>query len=206
MKLVGLLAVAALFAAGAGCDSKEPAPGARPPAASSGASADPSAGPQGSAAPSGSPGAAPNHFTVDGAGPYLIGAKLADLQAAGQLADVKTGTAPCGQNTTASGTANWAELRLSARPDGKVYLVVSRSMNIPTPSGAWVGNTMAALQSIYGTLGEELAKGTAKAYLVTTLSGRGILFDLDAGLKVIAMIAGDAAYLKNSYLSGTDYC
>jgi hypothetical protein len=96
---------------------------------------------------------------------------------------------------------------VSARPDGKIYLVVNRSATIPTPSGAWLGNTLAALQSIYGTIGEELNQGGSTAYLVKTTSGRGILFDLDPGTKkVITMIAGDAAYLKSSYLGGTDYC
>jgi hypothetical protein len=208
MKLVGLLAVAALLTVAAGCDSKEPSPAFKPPASSSaGASAEPSAGPPPSTSASGIPAASPNQFSVDGTGVYQIGAKLADLQTAGQLADVKTGAETCAQNTTAKGTGAWAEVRVSARPDGKIYLVVNRSSTIPTPSGAWLGMTLAALQSIYGSIGEELAQGNAKAYLVTTTSGRGILFDLDPGTKkVTAMIAGDAAYLKSSYLGGTDYC
>ena len=207
MKLVGLLAVAALLSVGAGCDSKEPAPLAKPSAPSSaGPVADPSAGPQPSTSASGTP-ASPNHFTVDGTGVYQLGAKLADLQTAGQLADVKSGAETCAQNTTAKGTGAWSDVRVSARPDGKIYLVVNRSATIPTPSGAWLGNTLAALQSIYGTIGEELTKGGSTAYLVKTTSGRGILFDLDPGTKkVIAMIAGDATYLKSSYLGGTDYC
>jgi hypothetical protein len=207
MKLVGLLAVAALLTVAAGCDSKEPVPFAKPSAPSSaGTSADPSADPQPSTSASGNPVSA-NQFSVDGTGVYQIGAKLADLQTAGQLADVKTGGETCAQNTTAKGTATWSEVRVSARPDGKIYLVVNRSTTIPTPSGAWLGMTLAALQSIYGTIGEELTQGNAKAYLVKTTSGRGILFDLDPGTKkVIAMIAGDATYLKTSYLGGTDYC
>ncbi|HZM79304.1 MAG TPA: hypothetical protein VFC19_26535 [Candidatus Limnocylindrales bacterium] len=206
MKLVGLLAVAALLTVAAGCDSKEPAPVAKPSAPSSAGAVDPSAEPQPSTSASGTP-ASPNHFTVDGTGVYQIGAKLADLQTAGQLADVKTGAATCAQNTTARGTGAWSDVRVSARPDGKIYLVVNRSTTIPTPSGAWLNMTLAALQSIYGSIGEELTLGNAKAYLVKTTSGRGILFDLDPGTKkVIAMIAGDAAYLKSSYLGGTDYC
>ena len=205
MKLAGLFAVAALLTVVAGCDSKEPAPAAKPPA-SADPSADPSAGPQPSTSASGAP-AAPNHFTVDGTGVYQIGAVLADLQTAGQLADVKTGAETCAQNTTAKGTGAWSDVRVSARPDGKIYLVVNRSATIPTPSGAWVGNTLAALQSIYGSIGEELTQGGSTAYLVKTTSGRGILFDLDPGSKkVISMIAGDATYLKTSYLGGTDYC
>src|SRR5688572_10245518 len=114
MKLVGLLAVVALLTV-AGCDSKEPAPAAKPQAPSSaGASADPSAGAQPSTSASGAV-ASPNHFTVDGTGVYQIGAALADLQGAGQLADVKTGAETCAQNTTARGTGAWSDVRVSAR-------------------------------------------------------------------------------------------
>jgi predicted small lipoprotein YifL len=206
MKLVGLLAVAALLTV-AGCGSKEPATLTQPSTPSSaGATADPSAGLQPSTSASASP-SSPNHFTVDGTGVYQIGATLAALQTAGQVADVKGGSQTCAQNTTARGTGAWSDVRVSARPDGKIYLVVNRSATIPTPSGAWLGNTLAALQSIYGPIGEELSQGGSTAYLVNTISGRGILFDLDPGTKKVnAMIAGEAAYLKTSYLGGTDYC
>jgi hypothetical protein len=51
-----------------------------------------------------------------------------------------------------------------------------------------------------------LTRGGATAYLVTTLSGRGILFDLDRSQKVTAMVAGDADYLRTSYLGATHFC
>jgi hypothetical protein len=132
---------------------------------------------------------------------------LASLQAAGLLAEVATGGETCPQNTTARGTGAWADIRLSFRPNGVLYLAVNRSASIPTPSGAWLGTTLTQLQKIYVNItGQVLAKGTSSAYLVTTISGRGILFDLDGGQKVISMIAGDSAYLKSSYLGGTDFC
>jgi hypothetical protein len=206
MKRVGLLAIAALLVA-AGCDSKEPAPAKQPAPAATSASLAPTEGPPASTSASGPAVNPANQFTVDGTGVYLIGAKIADLQAANQLAEVKPGGETCPQNTIARGVGAWTDVRMSARPDGKIYIVTNRSTSIPTPSGAWLGMTLAALQSIYGNLGEELSLGAGKAYLVKTASGRGILFAIDDNSKkVFAMTAGDASYLKSSYLGGTDYC
>jgi hypothetical protein len=163
------------------------------------------ASPGASASPTASPSPAVQ-FTVDGAGPYQLGTTLQALQDAGQLDEVQTGGATCPDNTTARGKGVWKDIRLSFRKNGTLYVVVNRSTTIPTPSGAWLGNSLAALESIYGNLGQELMKGTAVAYLVTTGSGRGILFDLDNSKKAFAMIAGEANYLKSSYLGGTDFC
>jgi hypothetical protein len=194
------LAVVLLAAAGCGSDKKPPA---TPPAKATGATPAASGA---SATPSGSP-AALIEFTVDGAGPYQLGTTLASLQATKNLDEVATGGQVCPQNTTARGTGTWKDIRLSFRSDGKLYLAVNRSTSIPTPSGAWLGTTLAQLKSIYaGVSGEELAHGAGGGYLVTTLSGRGILFDLDANKKVISMTAGDSAPLKASYLGGTDFC
>ena len=56
-----------------------------------------------------------------------MGKKLTDLQAANQLAEVATGAETCPQNTTARGTGVWTDVRLSFRPDGKLYMAVNRS-------------------------------------------------------------------------------
>jgi hypothetical protein len=201
MRRIGLSVLVVLFAV-AGC-SKDPAP--------TQTAAPASVTPSPTQAASASPGptasvSAELAFSVDGSGPYLLGAKLSVLQGAGQLDEVKTGGETCAQNTTARGKDRWKDVRMSFKPDGTLYVLINRSTTIPTPSGAYLGNTLAALQSIYGSLGEELTQGGGMAYLVTTTSGRGIMFDLDAAKKVIAMVAGDAAYLKSSFLGGTDYC
>ncbi len=203
MKRIGLLMVAAALIVGsAACNKKDPV--VSPPATAT-------ALPTGSAEPSGQASVAPSasaafiHFTVEGAGPYLIGATLDALKP--ELDEVKTGGETCAANTTARGKGTWKDIRMSFRPDGKIYIVINRSTTIPTPSGAWVGMTLAAVSSIYGPIGQEIKQGAHTAYLVTTDSGRGMLFDLDpANGKVIAMIAGDANYLKTSFLGGTDYC
>jgi hypothetical protein len=203
MVRIGLSVLVVLFAA-AGC-SKDPEPGPTAAATSAAATQSPSPGASASPGATASP-TAELAFSVDGTGPYLLGAKLSVLQGAGQLDEVKTGGETCAQNTTARGKDRWKDVRMSFRPDGTLYVLINRSPAIPTPSGAFLGNTLAALQSIYGALGEELTQGGRMAYLVTTTSGRGVMFDLDASKKVMTMIAGDAAYLKSSYLGGTDYC
>lgn len=207
MKRIGVLVVVVLFASGAsGCGlvKRSGSPPPVTPAASGPASGSPG-GPAASATPSASPAPAVE-FTVDGAGPYQLGTVLGDLQSKGLLDEVRANGEICPGNTSARGTGVWKDIRLSFRTDGKLYLATNRSAAIPTPSGAWVGSTLAQLKTIYPTLGAELSQGPAKAFLVTTISGRGILFDLDPGLKVMAMLAADAEYLKDSYLGGTDFC
>ncbi|HEY3007514.1 MAG TPA: hypothetical protein VGJ63_05540 [Micromonosporaceae bacterium] len=204
MKRVGVLAAAVLLAA-AGCGAGEPT--ATPSAATSSAAptGSTSAPAPASATPTGSAPAV-LEFTVDGAGPYRLGAMLADLQAAGQLDEVATAAA-CPGNTTARGTGTWEGIRLSFHSDGELYLAVNRSPSIPTPSGAWLGTTLAQLKSIYkGIPGQDLKRGTANAHLVTTMSGRGILFELDSGKKVVSMAAAQAGYLKSSFVGGTGFC
>jgi hypothetical protein len=150
---------------------------------------------------------APIQFTSDGTGPYQVGSLLSSLQAQSLVAEVATGGETCPQNTTARGVQSYADVRMSARTDGRLYLVTNRSTHIPTPSGAYVGDSLSRLNTIYaGVTHETLGSGTNQAFLVTTLSGRGILFDLDMSLKVISMSAGESDYLRSSWVGGTDFC
>ena len=198
-----LVTVALIALAGCGSDPETSA-NPTPPAGT------PSVGASGSAGPSVTPSVSASdliEFTVDGAGPYKVGATLASLQAANQLAEVAKGTEVCAENTFARGTGVWTDVRLSFRPDGKLYMLVNRSPNIPTPSGAWLGTSLNELKTIYnGIPGQELSQGPGKAYLVSTISGRGILFDLDESQRVRAMIAGDSSFLRTGYSGGTDFC
>jgi predicted small lipoprotein YifL len=200
LRLVALIALVALVAL-TGCGSDEP--GAAPPAPSRTAPAgSASPGGAGSSSPTSSPSAStPVEFTVDGAGPYQLGATLDALRST--LDEIKSGGPACVQNTTARGTGTWRDVHLSFRPDGLLYLATNRSPSVPTPSGAWLGTPLAQLKKIYANVtGQELAKGTHRAYLVTTLSGRGILFDLDVKTAVTAMYAADASYLRNAFAGG----
>jgi hypothetical protein len=197
------MAGVALLALG-GCSSKKPS-AAPPPTVASATPATSTATPSGSASPAGTRSPTGDiNFTVDGAGPYQLGTNLAALRAAGSLDQLTPGGAGCPQNTTAQGTGTWREIELRFRNDGVLYLAINRSASIPTPSGAWLGTTLTGLKKIYAAIpGQELSRGAAAAYLVTTLSGRGILFELDA---VTVMTAADAAYLKTNFVGGTSFC
>ena len=188
-------------------------PKSRDLAPTQGASVPSGPAPSGPATPPSTPPSGPPssavvvEFTVDGAGPYQLGAMLADLQASPGLADVTKGGQTCPNNTTAQGTGVWKDVHLSFHPDGTLYLAENRSPSIPTPSGAWLGTTLAQLKTIYAHVQSEvLTKGTAQAFLVTTISGGAILFDLNAKGVVISMATADADFLRTSYQGGTDFC
>lgn len=212
MRRIGFVALALLAAAGpglaaAGClrggDDK---PTMIPPV-STPATSQSSASPTGTVTPSGSPTATAIEFTVDGAGPYVLGAKLDSLKATAGLDEITAGGGACPENTTARGTGTWKDIRLSFHKDGTLYLATNTSPSIPTPSGAWLGTPLAQLKTIYSQVnGQLLRHGTGSAYLVTTLSGRAILFSLDATMKVSSMTAGDATYLRASFTGGTGFC
>jgi hypothetical protein len=146
-------------------------------------------------------------FTVDGAGPYQLDETLVSLRAAG-LEQITAGAAPCASNTTARGSGKWKDVLLSFHSDGSLYLVTNKSVDLPTPSGAYLGTPLAQLKKIYaGITGQDLTRaGGNAAYLVTTLSGRGILFELDPGKNVLTMRAGDSSYLKAAFMGGANFC
>jgi len=179
-------------------------PDSAPPTATTPAPTDTSASP--TATPSPTASTEVIEFSVDGAGPYLLGATLDALKATPGLDEIAASTT-CPQNKTARGTGVWHDVRLSFHQDGSLYLLTNTSTSIPTPSGAWVGTPLAQLKTIYAKVtGQQLNRGTASAYLVTTLSGRGILFGLDATKTVSSMAAGESAYLRSQFTSGGAFC
>ena len=207
MKSFGRFVVVTLVAAvaAAGCSSGQPTnnPSVASSATTSGATASTSGHPSASASTS-----APElvEFSTDGAGPYQLGLTLTALKAKPGLDEITTGGV-CPNNTFARGVGVWHDVRLSFRQDGKLYLLVNRSDAIPTPSGAWLGTTLTDLKRIYaGLTTQELTRGTSSAFLVQTLSGGGILFDLDPAKKVLSMAAADAFYLRSTFNSGAEYC
>jgi hypothetical protein len=198
--LLMLLTVPALLA---GCGGDKPTttspPTAGTPTTGAAATGSVSPGPTGSAA-------AVAEFTVDGAGPYELGATLTALQSANLLSAVATG-GTCPQNTTAKGTGAWSDLELSFHPDGTLYLAVNKSPSVPTPSGAWVGTSLDDLKKIYkGLVTREVSHGGDTAFVVRTNTGRGILFALDTAKSVVSMTAGDGTYLTTTFESGQPFC
>jgi hypothetical protein len=207
VKRIGTLIIVTLLAA-TGCGSHKPAATPSATAGSRPASGTPSGPASASASASPSPSAVLVEFSVDGVGPYQLGASLTALKSAPGLDAVAAGGQTCPDNTVAQGIGAWKDVQLRFHKDGSLFLAINRSTSIPTPSGAWLGTTLAQLKTIYATVpGENLTRGTAAAFLVTTQSGRAILFDLGTSQQVTDMIAGDAPYLRVTYLSGAaDYC
>jgi len=208
VKRIGRYVVVLVFATAlgaAGCSSPAPT---TPPVAGGTTPATNGTGTT-SASPSASPTPSAQtliEFSTDGAGPYVLGLTLTQLKAKPGLDEVTTGGV-CPNNTVARGVGVWRDVRMSFRQDGRLYLVVNRSDQIPTPSGAWLGTTLTQLKTIYGGLvTQELTHGTTSAFLVQTLDGGGILFELDATKKVQSMMAGDAAFLRTSFNGGTNFC
>jgi hypothetical protein len=197
-----MVAVVVLLAL-AGCGSKDPAPAAP----QSTASAKPSVSSSASPAPSTSGGTLVE-FSVDGAGPYEIGATLDALKTKPGLTEVTPGAQPCPDNTTARGTGIWSEVQFSFHKDGKLYLAINKSASIPTPSGAYLGTGLDQLKKIYGGVpGQELNAGGKTAYLVNTLNGRGVLFELDQTTKkVVSMMASDGNFLRLQFQGNGSYC
>ncbi len=164
----------------------------------------PSVGPS---APASSSAATVVEFSVDGAGPYKIGGMLNDLLTTPGLDNVVTGSTACPQSTTAQGVGAWKDVQLSFHSDGELYVAVNKSTAIPTPSGAYLGSTVAQLKTIYAQIqSEQLTSGTRTAFLVTTVSGRGILFGLTPEGTVSSMASGDSIYLKTSFQAGPNFC
>jgi hypothetical protein len=190
----------ALVLALAGCGHSTPA-SAPPPAGntSSGASSSPSASPSASSQAV--------EFTVDGAGPYTLGEKLTDLQAAGKLANVTHGSTDCSDIITAQGLSPYAGVQMSFHADNTMYLLTNTDPGLPTPSGAYIGTNLADLKKIYAqTTNETLNHGTSMAFMVITISGRAILFVLNEVQNVSSMVAGDSLYLRQNFVAGTPFC
>jgi|KBSSwiStaDraftv2_1062776.scaffolds.fasta_scaffold184082_3 hypothetical protein len=183
-----------------GCDSTEPAvrvTSSPAPVAATSTQATPGVRPSVSA------------FTVDGIGPYQVGADFNLLRAQGLLATVVLGSQVCGDDhRSAHGVPPYQDIWISAKgPKAEIYVVVNGSDLLGTPSGFKAGSDLGELKPAYGTAGEELNYKTKAGYLVKAPSGNGMLFDLDVSTKKVRdVIAGNAAYLKESFLFESDYC
>jgi hypothetical protein len=193
----------------AGCNQN--APTTTPTVAGSGATGSPTASASASTRPStSSTSEAPDliEFSVDGAGPYVLGRTLTQLQTNPGLGSVED-SASCPGNKQARGQGVWQDVTLQFHSDGKLYLAVNHSASIPTPSGAWLGTTLADLKKIYASVSnEQLNKDGKNALLVRTLSGQGILFVLndDPTKTVESMVVASGNYLRTQFTTGGAYC
>lgn len=145
-------------------------------------------------------------FRTDGAGPYEMGQTLAQLQSGPGLDEVGPMDG-CPGNTSARGVGMWRDVSFSFHSDGRLYLLVNRSTSIPTPSGVWLGTKADQVRTIYsGLVTYNLTRGSSAAVVVQTLSGAGILFELNERDEVTAMYSGPSSYLRAKFTAGTPYC
>jgi hypothetical protein len=147
----------------------------------------------------------PYTLSVEGIGPYRFDASptVAGLDAANKITGITHGNEVCPANWFANGAGLYTDVQLLFTPDEKLDLILARGSKIHTPSGAKIGNDLATLQHIYGSRGETLTNGAAKAYIVITSTGKALYFELDNG-KVFVIIAGNGERLKQRFLNGSD--
>ncbi|WP_428966590.1 hypothetical protein [Micromonospora fluostatini] len=104
-------------------------------------------------------------LSVQGAGPYLVGARLDQLTAAGLI----DWTAPvCGTVVDAGATGEWAGVILLTFQNGRLVAIGTATAPPRSPAGAAVGMSFDHLETIYGPRGALIGNdaGTATAYLV----------------------------------------
>jgi hypothetical protein len=154
-------------------------------------------------------------FTTDGPGPYALGRTLPQLQQGAPGVDDVGPYEECPGYTKARGVGVWHDVELFFKPDGRLYLAINRSLSIPTPSGAYLGTTLAdkgsqkGLRSIYASVTTKFElpnSSNPTAFLVQTLDGGGILFELNEGDEVTAMYTAAANYLRVTYTAGGPWC
>lgn len=120
-------------------------------------------------------------LAADGIGPYVIGARLSDLQSRGLLTNIQPSFNCEDSFQNAEATGRYADELTVAFNNGRLTDVGTDSTDLVTPSGARVGMLLTELQRIYGSRGT-LIKGTSgnQAFSVHVPgTDLGIVFYLD---------------------------
>jgi hypothetical protein len=161
----------------------------------------PSASPAPSSIPTPSPAASATEPTTDpatvlaadGIGPYVIGARMTELQSR----DLLTNIAPsfnCEDSfQNAEATGRYADELSIAFNSGRLTDVGTESTDLVTPSGARVGMLLTELQSLYGSRGTLITGVSGNQAFSVHVPGTvlGIVFYLDeTNTKARSMRAG----------------
>jgi hypothetical protein len=136
-------------------------------------------------------------FAAHGIGPYVVGARLAVLEAKGLVANLEPSFHCTDEYQNAEATGRYAgQLHLTFY-FGELIDVHTASSELVTPSGASVGMPLAELQRIYGKRGTLITGVSANpAFSVHVPDGLGIVFFLDeTDTKVWSMSAGEVERL-----------
>ena len=143
-------------------------------------------------------------FAADGIGPYVVGARLADLEAQGLVSNVEPSFHCDDEWEHAQATGRYAgHLHLSFYL-GRLTDVQTASDEFVTPSGARVGMSLAELRDIYGKRGILIDDNSAfQAFSVHVPDDLGIVFFLDeANTTVRSMSAGEVERLDIAAVVG----
>lgn len=144
-------------------------------------------------------------LAADGIGPYVIGARLSDLQSRGLVTNIEPSFHCDGSWQGAGATGRYAGQLTVTFYLGRLIDMHTDSTELVTPSGARVGMPLTELQRIYGSRGT-LITGTSgnQAFSVRVPdTALGIVFYLDeTNRKAQSMSAGGVERLEIAAVVG----
>jgi hypothetical protein len=144
-------------------------------------------------------------LAADGIGPYVIGAKMSELQSRALVTNIQHSTNCDASWQGAQATGRYAGQLTVTFYLGRLIDMHTHSTDLVTPSGARVGMPLTELQSVYGSRGT-LIKGTSgnQAFSVRVPdTALGIVFYLDeTNTKVWSMSAGGVQRLEQTAVVG----
>ncbi|MER5454965.1 hypothetical protein ABT008_09280 [Micromonospora sp. NPDC002389] len=141
-------------------------------------------------------------MSVQGAGPFRIGASLDRLTAAGLIDWSVPG---CGGVVDAGVTGEWSGVVLLTFQHGRLVQVFTATAPPYSPAGAGVGMSFDRLEAIYGPRGELIRNDadTASAYLVRVGSRVELFTGHPIRPGVGGFQVGPAAYVERTFRQGT---
>ena len=144
-------------------------------------------------------------LAADGIGPYVVGARLSELQSQGLITNVEPSFDCDDSWQHAEATGRYADELFVTSFLGRLIDIGTGSTDLVTPSGARVGMLLTEIQRIYGSRGT-LITGTSgnQAFSVHVPdTDLGIVFYLDeTNTKVQSMSAGKVQRLDQTAVVG----
>jgi hypothetical protein len=144
-------------------------------------------------------------FAANGIGPYVVGARLTNLESRNLVANVEPSFHCDDDWQNAAATGSYADkVTLSFHLDRLIH-AHTNSPELVTPSGARVGMALTELQRIYGTRGTLITgvSGNQAVSVRVPDTTTGIVFFLDsANASVASMSAGEVRPLEELAING----
>jgi hypothetical protein len=144
-------------------------------------------------------------FAANGIGPFVVGARMSELQSRGLVEDVGSSFHCDDSWLNASATSpNEAQLWFNFH-FGRLTVISTSSTDLVTPSGARVGMTLTELKGIYGSRGRLIEgwMGNQAFSVRVPDTALGIVFYLDeTNITTLWMGAGEAQPLEELAVHG----